>query len=171
VGKADTPLYLSVNNGKAAVKDASEIRVATIFDTTNYLVDKIGDKNAKVACIGPAGEYMMPMACIINDQHRAAGRVGIGVILGSKKLKTIFVLGKEKIEVAKPDEFKVVADRCTNNLKENLVTGSGLHNYGTDVVVNNINNAGPFPFHDWQGAVDADAESISRETLSSDYLV
>lgn len=170
-GAADVPLYLSINNGKAELKDAAEIWGMTTFDTTSYLVDKAGDKNAKVACIGPAGEHLMPMAGIINDEHRAAGRVGMGAILGSKKLKAIVVSGKGKVAVAKPDELKKVADRCTNSLKENPVTGSGLPTYGTAVLVNIINNTGAFPFRNWQSGVDADAESISGETLSKDYLV
>jgi len=78
---------------------------------------KVGGKNTSVACIGPAGENMAYMACIMNDEHRAAG---------SKKLKAIVVSGEEKVPVAEPDKFKGISKRCPDAMRENAVTGEGL---------------------------------------------
>jgi aldehyde:ferredoxin oxidoreductase len=107
----------------------------------------------------------------MNDEHRAAGRAGLGAIMGSKKLKAIVVSGDQKVPVAKPEEFKAVADRCLDALKKNPVTGEGLPTYGTAVLVNIINNVGALPYKNWQTGVNPDAESISGETLSGKYLI
>jgi aldehyde:ferredoxin oxidoreductase len=87
---------------------------------------KVGGKNTSVACIGPAGENMAYMACIMNDEHRAAGRTGLGAVMGSKKLKAIVVSGEEKVPVAEPDKFKGISKRCLDAVRENAVTGEGL---------------------------------------------
>ncbi len=170
-GVSDTPVYLAIVDGKAEIRDAGDLWGRNIFDTTRVLTSVVGGKNTSVTCIGPAGENLVPMAVIMNDEHRAAGRAGLGAIMGSKKLKAIVVSGDQKVSVANPEEFKDVADRCLDALKKNPVTGEGLPTYGTAVLVNIINNVGALPYKNWQTGVNPDAESISGETLSEKYLI
>jgi aldehyde:ferredoxin oxidoreductase len=170
-GASKEPVYLEVLNGSAELKDASEIWGKTTFDTCRILKEKIGEEKTSVACIGPAGENQVLMACIINDEHRAAGRTGLGAIMGSKKLKAIVVSGEESVKIAKPEEFKEVSKKCIEKLKENPVTGTGLPRYGTASLVNAVNEAGALPFKNWQTGYNPEAEEISGETLSKEYLV
>jgi aldehyde:ferredoxin oxidoreductase len=169
-GASETPVYLAVVNGEAELRDASNLWGKNVFDTCRILRDKVGGKNTSVACIGPAGENMAYMACIINDEHRAAGRTGLGAVMGSKKLKAIVVSGEEKVPVANPERFSEVSRRCLDALKNNSVTGVGLPTYGTAILINIINTAGGLPYKNWQTGVNPDAEKISGETLAEAYL-
>jgi len=110
------------------------------------------------------------MACIVNDEHRAAGRTGLGAVMGSKKLKAIVVSGEKRARVADPEKYNEVSRRCLETMRKNSVTGEGLPTYGTAVLVNVINNAGGLPYKNWQTGVNPDAEKISGETLAETYL-
>ncbi|MHA1872561.1 MAG: aldehyde ferredoxin oxidoreductase N-terminal domain-containing protein, partial [Candidatus Heimdallarchaeaceae archaeon] len=81
-GKSDTPVYLSIIDGKPELHDASEIWGRNTIDTTKWLQEKHERKRAGVSCIGPAGENLVPCAVIMNEIHRAAGRTGLGAIMG-----------------------------------------------------------------------------------------
>ncbi len=170
-GVADAPVYLALVDGKAEIRDAGELWGKNTMDTTRVLKGIVGGKNTSVTCIGPAGENLIPMAVVMNDEYRAAGRAGLGAVMGSKKLKAIIVSGDKDVPVAKPEEFRKVADKCLGAVKKNSVTGEGLPTYGTAVMVNIINNAGALPYKNWQTGVNPDAESISGETLAKEYLV
>ncbi len=170
-GASDTPVYLAVVDEKAEIRDAAELWGKNTMDTTRTLMSAVGGKNISVACIGPAGENLVPMAVVMNDEYRAAGRAGLGAVMGSKKLKAIVVSGSKDVPVAKSEEFRKVADRCLDAMKKNPVTGEGLPTYGTASLVNVINSAGAFPYKNWQTGVNPGADSISGETLTKDYLV
>ncbi len=167
-GKAEDPVYLEVVDGTAEIKDASDLWGKNTFDTTRILQKRVGD--CSVACIGPAGENLVYFACIINEEHRAAGRTGVGAIMGSKKLKAIVVAGSQRPEVAKLDEFKEASKQALEKIRQNPVTGEGLPKYGTAILVNVINNSGALPFKNWQGAYNEKADEISGETLAEKYL-
>ncbi|MHA1473785.1 MAG: aldehyde ferredoxin oxidoreductase family protein, partial [Promethearchaeota archaeon] len=172
-GKASSPKYLVVINGGLKLEDASELWGKNAFKTDEILQEKHKTDGVRlsVSCIAKAGENLLPTACIINDKYRAAGRTGVGAVMGSKNLKAIIVGGKNKVEIAKPEEFKEVSKRCYAALKENGVTGTGLPTYGTAVLVNIVNNIGALPFNNWQGAYNEKADMISGETLAKDYLI
>jgi len=170
-GAAEKPTYLSIVNGEAELLDASDIWGKSTFDTCRILKEETSGNNTSVACIGPAGENLVPMACIINDEHRAAGRTGLGAVMGSKKLKAIVVAGEYFVPVANSNLFKEVSKNCLEKMKTNAVTGEGLPAYGTSILVNIINNAGSLPFKNWQTGVNPEADKISGETLAKKYLV
>jgi len=169
-GASDVPVYLSIVDGKAQIRDAGDLWGKNTFDTTRILQKAVERKHASVACIGVAGENLTNMAVIMNDDHRAIGRTGMGAVMGSKGLKAIVVAGNEKVPFAKPDEFAAVAKRCLEAIKNNPVTGEGLPTYGTAVLVNVINTAGSLPYKNWQTSVNPDAEEISGESLAEKYL-
>ncbi|MHA1668336.1 MAG: aldehyde ferredoxin oxidoreductase family protein [Candidatus Heimdallarchaeaceae archaeon] len=170
-GKSNEPVYLSIIDGVAEIHSAKEIWGKNTIDTTHWLQNKHDKKKAGVSCIGPAGENLVPTAVIINEEHRAVGRTGLGAVMGSKKLKAILVEGNEKPKIAKPDEFNAKVKEHIEKLKENGVTGEGLPTYGTAVLVNIINQNGLFPTKNWQTGVDEKAEEISGETLTKEYLI
>nr|WP_276626085.1 aldehyde ferredoxin oxidoreductase family protein [Archaeoglobus fulgidus] len=129
-GRAEKPTYLFVSDGKVEFRDAGEIWGKSTGETIEFVQNET-DKKARVACIGPAGENLVKYACIINDSHRAAGRTGMGAVMGSKNLKAIAVVG----EVGLPD----VADEAKlkehySALLENVAANPGKelwHTYGT----------------------------------------
>ncbi|MEM2104215.1 MAG: aldehyde ferredoxin oxidoreductase family protein [Candidatus Bathyarchaeia archaeon] len=170
-GASDKPVYIAVADGNAELRDATALWGKNVFDTSRILKRKVGGENVSVACIGPAGENSAYMACIVNDEHRAAGRTGLGAVMGSKRLKAIVVSGKEKVPVAEPDRFREASKRCLDAVRKNAVTGEGLPTYGTAILINIINTAGALPYRNWQSAVNPDAEKISGETLAETYLV
>jgi len=169
-GESEEPVYLSIVNGSAELRSAKDLWGKNTFDTCRILSKRVGGKNTSVACIGPAGENLVRMACIINDEHRAAGRTGLGAVMGSKKLKAIVVSGEGKVPVANPDEFKEVSRRCLETMRKNRVTGEGLPTYGTSILINVINTVGGLPYKNWQTGVNPYADKISGETLAETYL-
>ena len=170
-GKADKPTYLSVINGKAELHDAQELWGKNSLDTSKWLREKHDLSRAGVSCIGPAGENLVPMAVIMNEEHRAAGRTGLGAVMGSKNFKAIIVEGDAKPKIANQELFEEKVKEHVEKLKENGVTGEGLPTYGTAILVNIINQNGLLPTNNWQTGVDEKAELISGETLSDKYLI
>lgn len=170
-GASDVPVYLEITDGKAEIKAAKDLWGKSVFDTTRALM-KVRGKTSSVMCIGPAGENLILLAGMMNDEHRAAGRAGLGAIMGSKRLKAIVVSSEDRdIPVAKPEKFKEVAGRCLDAMRENPVAGEALPTYGTAVLVNIVNNAGALPYKNWQKVVNPDVQSISGETLAKEYSV
>ncbi|MBR2578235.1 MAG: aldehyde ferredoxin oxidoreductase family protein [Erysipelotrichaceae bacterium] len=98
-GIAEKPVYIYIENGKPEICDASEMWGMTTKETEAFVAERYG-KDAHVALIGPGGERQALMACIMNDEHRAAGRGGSGAVIGSKKLKALIVKGNIPTEVA-----------------------------------------------------------------------
>lgn len=168
-GKAKKPTYLQITNGKAELKSAEKLWGLDTHKTTDALQRDLG-KEYRVACIGPAGEKLVKISCVINDKHRAAGRGGTGAVMGSKNLKAIAVKGDKKIEVADEEAFKKAQDDALKKIKENAVTGGGLPKYGTAVLVNIINGSGVLPTRNYQTGVFAEADKVSGETMEKTIL-
>ena len=133
-------------------------------------MEDIHGSKVRVACIGPAGENLSKVSGVMNERGRAAGRSGVGAVMGSKNLKAIVVRGTNKVNVNDPDKLKDVFARCMNKIKENGVTGQGLPAYGTAVLVNIINEHGALPTNNFQQSYFDKAEAISGETLAEKYL-
>ncbi len=169
-GKAENPVYIWIKDEVAEIRDASDLWGKNTHETTDLLLEKVGDGKAKVACIGPAGEKLSRIACVINDKHRAAGRTGVGAVMGSKNLKAVVVRGTGKVELADPDGFREAQKAAMGKIKDNPTTGQGLPAYGTAVLVNVINENGLFPTRNFQTGVFAGASKISGETLADTYL-
>lgn len=168
-GKSEKPVYINIVDDEVELKDASGLWGKLVIDTTETLEGIHGEK-AKVACIGPAGERLSLMAAVMNDKGRAAGRSGVGAVMGSKNLKAIVVKGSKKVQVKDPAMLKEVFARCTKKIRDNGVTGQGLPAYGTAVLVNIINENGVLPTRNFQESQYSFAEDISGETLAEKYL-
>jgi len=168
-GKADSPVYINIADDKVEICDAGHLWGKVVSETTHELEDVHGEK-VRVACIGPAGENLSKIACIMNDLGRAAGRSGVGAVMGSKNLKAIVVKGSRKVDVANPDKLKEAFSVCMKKIKENGVTGQGLPTYGTAVLVNIINENGVYPTNNFQLSQFDGAEETSGESLAEKYL-
>jgi len=170
-GKAAKPVYISIKDDVVEIKDAAHVWGKDVYATTEVLKAEFGDDKAKIMTIGQAGETLSLNAAIMNDLFRAAGRSGVGAVMGSKNLKAVVVRGTGKVVNANPDEMKAVLSAALGKIKENGVTGAGLPTYGTAVLVNIINESGIFPVNNFQDSYDPDADKISGETMTANHLI
>src|SRR6056297_3571044 len=170
-GKSDQPVYLSIKGDKAELKDASHVWGKKVNETTDMLIEEFGDDNAKVSCIGPAGENKVLFASIMNEKNRAAGRTGVGAVMGSKNLKAVVVKSDEnKVNYDKESAMEVVRKQ-TKMLKEDGVTGEGLPALGTKVLDNIINSNGLYPTRNFQsGTFDKTSEVSGEALVEKGYL-
>lgn len=169
-GKADKPVRIHIDDDKVALLPADEYWGMT-SDEVDEALKKLYPK-AAVLNIGPAGETGSLMACIINDKDRAAGRSGVGAVMGSKNLKAISVVASRSVmEPFDAEKLRDTVRASLAKIKENGVTGGGLPTYGTAVLVNIVNNIGSYPTKNWQEAYFPTADSTSGETLKEKYLV
>lgn len=168
-GKADRPVYLTIEDDKIEIKDASHIWGKTSSETTEILEKEV--KGGKVLCIGPAGEKLSLMASVMNDVDRAAGRGGVGAVMGSKNLKAVVVNGSKKVSLYDEERTKAVSREKVRTLLEDPTAGEGLPTYGSAVLVNIINESGILPVRNYQKSYTEKADLISGETMTEDYLV
>lgn len=169
-GKSDTPVYLHICDDVVEIKHAQHLWGKDVMETTDILRQE-NEEDAKVACIGPAGEKLVLFATIMNDKDRAAGRSGLGAVMGSKNLKAVAVRGTNGISVANPEEFKKASIDARTKLKNHPVTGQGLAAYGTQVLMNILNEAHSLPTNNWKSSWFEDADKISGEYLTENYLI
>jgi aldehyde:ferredoxin oxidoreductase len=169
-GKAKEPVYLYIEDGKVEIRDAKVLWGKTTHETTDQILAET-DMDARVACIGPAGEKLVRFACIINDKHRAAGRSGVGAVMGSKNLKAVAVRGTGSVSVSDRVAFREATLDGFRKIKASPTTSSGMPTYGTPMMVNLINTHGLLPTRNFREGVFEGAEKISGETLASTILV
>jgi aldehyde:ferredoxin oxidoreductase len=169
-GKAKEPVYLYVEDGKAEIRNGKHLWGKTTHEATDQILSET-DMDAKVACIGPAGEKLVRFSCIINDKHRAAGRSGVGAVMGSKNLKAVAVKGSGSVLIANKEAFRNATLDGFQKVKANPVTSTGLPSYGTAILVNVINQHGLFPTRNFQEGVFEGAEKISGETIAEQILI
>jgi aldehyde:ferredoxin oxidoreductase len=168
--KADVPVYLTIIDDKVEIKDASNLWGKLVTETTDIIKKEMPEKS-RVLTIGPGGERLSKMAAIMNDYDRAAGRSGVGAVMGSKNLKAIAVKGSSKPQIADSEKLKEVTSNWMKAIKANGVTGAGLPTYGTAVLVNILNESGLHPTNNFQKSYFEKADDISGETMTKDYLV
>jgi aldehyde:ferredoxin oxidoreductase len=147
-GKADKPVYLWVDDGNIAVGDAVGLWGLNTFDTQVILKEKLNAPEAKVACIGPAGENMVRFACIINER-RAAGRKGLGAVMGSKKLKAVAVRGSKKVLCAQRERFKNSLRRMHELMKRSPTLYPVFSKFGTPFTLEVTAELGILPARNW----------------------
>lgn len=164
-GVSPKPVYLRIENDKVELKDAEHVWGKRVDETTHALIDEFGNKNAKVSCIGPAGENLVLFASIMNEIHRAAGRTGVGAVMGSKKLKAVVAFGDQATPIADEAAFKAANKDKRAKLKENGVTGEGLPALGTKVLDNIINSSGMYPTRNFREVMFKGVEHMSGEAL------
>ena len=124
-GKSEKPVYLWIKDGKVSFKDASRVWGTNTLDCQQIIKDDLGDQNIRIACIGPAGENLVKYAGIFSDE-RAAGRTGLGAVLGWKKLKAITVSGSNTIPVHNKEKTTQWCKKWFAYLQNHPLTGRQL---------------------------------------------
>ncbi len=178
-GASPKPVYLYVNDDLAELRDASHLWGKSVWETEETLKKSLQDPLTRVSSIGKAGENGVLFAAVVNDLHRAAGRSGVGTVMGSKNLKAIAVRGTKGVgNIKNPKAFMAAVKEKKKILAENGVTGQGLPIYGTQVLMNVINEVGALPTRNhrdsqFEGAKDISAEAMAtpRATDGKKHLV
>ncbi len=165
-GKSKKPVYLLINDDKAELLDASAYWGTSCWDTEEGIKAKHQDPQLRVASIGVSGEVGVKFACVVNDMHRAAGRSGVGTVMGSKNLKAVAVRGSIGVKVEDAKKFFAATAAGKAVLGENPVTGQGLPAFGTQVLMNVINESGALPTRNHMSVQFEGAGKISAEAMA-----
>ncbi len=165
-GKSPKPVYLYVENDKAELRDAAHLWGKTCWQTEETIKTSHQDPLIRVSSIGGAGENQVLFACIVNDLHRAAGRSGVGAVMGSKNLKAVAIRGTKGVSGIKDfPAFLAATTAAKKVLADNAVTGQGLPKYGTQVLMNVINEMGALPTRNHRDVQFEEAGRISAEAM------
>ncbi|MEM3579751.1 MAG: aldehyde ferredoxin oxidoreductase family protein [Candidatus Bathyarchaeia archaeon] len=167
-GKAEKPVYVWIDDDSVQILDASHLWGKSPAETEDMIKEELGDYYIRVAAIGPAGEKLVRIACIINEKSRAAGRCGLGAVMGSKNLKAIAIRGTHDVTVAKPDEFLEFVKEFHERMK-----GPATKKYRTlgtpeNVLVHNALHC--MPTRNYNNAHFEAAEKVSGEYLNERYV-
>jgi len=166
-GKSAKPVYLSIVDDVVELRDAAHLWGKTVWETEEIIKKSHQDPQVRVSSIGRAGENQVMFSAIVNDLHRAAGRSGVGAVMGSKNLKAIAVRGTQttSANIADPEAFFKAVTAGKKALAANPVTGQGLPTYGTQVLMNVMNEMGGLPTHNHRDVQFENAKAISAEAM------
>jgi aldehyde:ferredoxin oxidoreductase len=165
-GKAPNPVYLHVENERAELVPADEIWGTSCWHADEWLHRKYQDPLLRVAVVGRAAEKGCLYAAIVNDLHRAAGRSGVGTVMASKNLKAVAIRGTRGVgNVRDIGAFLAAIQKGKKVLAENAVTGQGLPKFGTNVLMNVINEVGAMPTHNMRDVQFDGCSRISGEAM------
>jgi aldehyde:ferredoxin oxidoreductase len=167
-GKAEKPVYLWIDDDSIQLLDASNLMGKSPAETEDAIKEELGDYYIRIAAIGIAGEKLSRIACIINEKTRAAGRTGLGAVMGSKNLKAIAVRGTRDIIPAKPDEFMDMVKEFHERMK-----GPATQKYRTlgtpeNVLVHNALYC--MPTRNYNNAHFEGADRVSGEVLNEKFV-
>jgi len=160
-GKAPKPVYLWVNKGEASIRDASQLWGKNTKETQEAVRAELGDNKIRVALIGPGGENLVRYACIMHGLADAAGRGGMGAVMGSKNLKAVAVRGEKESAVANPDGVKALRQWLMDNRK--LV--ARFSEFGTGAALPLFEEIGNLPTRNFRDGAFPEANKISARTL------
>jgi len=172
-GKAKKPTYLYLEDGKFVFKDASKYWGKDTYETTELIRKDEDNHNLKLACIGVGGEKLVKYACIMNDEGRAAGRCGMGAIMGSKNLKAIAIVGSPENILQTPNKQKIRDLRksinafVANDLVGNIAS-KVMNIYGTNMYMDMGSFAGDVPAY-YFTETEFPAELLTAKSLKEEY--
>jgi aldehyde:ferredoxin oxidoreductase len=165
-GKSPKPVYLYVENENAELIDAADLWGKSVWDTDHLIHAKHQDPLIRVAAVGRAAEAGCLYSAIVNDLHRAAGRSGVGTVMASKNLKAVAVRGTKGVgNIRDPKAFFKATTDAKKVLHDDAVTGAGLPKYGTQVLMNVINEIGAMPTRNMREVEFEGAGKISGEAM------
>jgi len=166
--RAEKPIYAWIDDESVQLMDAKHLLGKSPQETEDMVKDDLGDYYIRVASIGMAGEKLSRVACIINDKTRAAGRTGMGAVMGSKNLKAIAIRGTKDVAVAKPDEFMEFVKMLHERMKGPAT--SKYRTLGTPLNVLVHNSLGALPTRNFTNAVFEGADNVSGEYLNERFV-
>ncbi len=148
-GTAEAPTYVTIDGDTVQFRDAQGLWGTNTSDCQQMIKDALKDQGYRIACIGPAGENLSRLACIINER-RAAGRKGLGAVMGSKNLKAIAVRGHGEVAVADPEAYKAARSSFREHMRESPVLYSQFAKLGTPMVVDVVGAMGMLAAKNWR---------------------
>ncbi|UCB43587.1 MAG: aldehyde ferredoxin oxidoreductase family protein [Dehalococcoidales bacterium] len=169
-GKAETPVYLWIEDEKAEIKDARHLWGKTTLEVQKLIQKELGSTAIRIAQIGPAGENQVRYACILNDINHAAGRSGIGAVMGSKNLRAIAVRGHGKVPLADEKAVNAMAKALRDDCKENRGAVAMSQN-GTAGGLGGFSMVGVLPTRNFQQGSFEGAEKLTGATINETILV
>ncbi|MES9944757.1 MAG: aldehyde ferredoxin oxidoreductase family protein [Candidatus Thiodiazotropha sp.] len=165
-GKSPKPVYLYIVNDKVELLSAEEIWGTSVWHTDEWLHAKHQDPMLRIAAVGRSAEAGCLYAAIVNDLHRAAGRSGVGTVMASKNLKAVAIRGTNGVGNVKDfGRFMQAVNDGKKVLADNAVTGQGLPTYGTQVLMNVINEMGALPTRNMKEVQFEGADKVSGEAM------
>ncbi len=175
-GRAGKPVYAHAEDGKVTLKDASNIWGKNVHDTVKAMLDEYEKEDTSVVAIGQGGEKLVRFAAVVNENDRASGRGGTGAVMGWKRLKCLVIKGniKNKPKPVRSEEFKKAVALGNTAIVKGDVTAprkGGLSVYGTNVLMNIVNELGALPARNAQTTQFEHADMVSGETIKETILV
>jgi aldehyde:ferredoxin oxidoreductase len=170
-GRSPSPVYLWIDRGRAELRPAGHLWGKSTHAADDALRRET-DPDARTACIGPAGERGVLFAAIMNDRDRAAGRSGVGAVMGSKNLKAVAVRGDNPVPLYDPNAFKELLKKFNLKFKASLKgQPPPLRVYGTAATIAGTQTVGALPTRNFQQGTFDRWEAIGGKALTEKYLI
>jgi aldehyde:ferredoxin oxidoreductase len=152
-GISKAPVYVWIHDGAVEIRSAAHLWGKDVLETEAALKAELGEKRLRAAMIGPAGEKLSLIAAVINDGHRAAGRGGLGAVMGSKRLKALVVRGTGNVRVADAEKLKTANQEIVETIKSGPLAplAQAFSNYGTTLMTGSSAVSGDSPVKNWNG--------------------
>lgn len=160
-GVSKAPVYLSIRDGVAEIRDAGKIWGLEVAETQSAIRAQLGDEKVRTAVIGPGGERLIRYACILNDVSHVAGRNGMGAVMGAKRLKAIAVRGASMPEVADQRKIQELSRWMGKNYKEK----TRFWQYGTGSTMDSYEKVGNLPIRNFTGGYFPSVDKISAQQM------
>jgi len=167
-GKADTPCWLWIHDGKAELRDASDLWGRVTGEVEDAIRSRLKDGRIQVLQCGPAAEKGVRYGALISSTSRANGRTGMGTVMAAKNLRAVAVRGTKDIPLADPVALKELASWGIANVADSDV--AGLREFGTAEGLLPLNEEGGLPTRNWSSGVFEGAENISGERMAETVL-
>lgn len=170
-GKAEKPVYIWIDNGKVEIKDASDLWNTTTGEAESLIREKHNDNRIRFVGIGQGGENLVKYACIINERKHAAGRTGMGAVMGSKRLKCIASRGeKNSLEYHDTEKMKELTKLAPAMIKQNAIM-EGLRDLGTNFGLSGQQESGGLPTKNFSSGVFDKYENLTAEKMHETIFV
>jgi len=169
-GRSDSPCWISLIDGEVEIHPAGNLWGQDTYQSQDTIREILGDPKVRIACIGAAGENQVKMAGIINDHGRAAGRTGMGAVMGSKNLKAIAFRGSGKAPLRNPDRYKKVIAEIQGVIKDDIAV-QAIRMAGTAGYVDMGSMFGDMPARyyqlgEWEGSSQLSGVLMAEEFLN-----
>ncbi|HOQ99391.1 MAG TPA: aldehyde ferredoxin oxidoreductase family protein [Anaerolineae bacterium] len=166
-GKADKPTYVAIMGSDVSFRDASHCWGTLTFDCQQIIKNELRDQNVRVCCIGPAGEHLSRIACIVNER-RAVGRKGLGAVMGAKGLKAIAIRGSGRVAIASEDKYRAARAALLRAFKASPVLYPEFSQHGTPMVADLTGALGVLPAKNWTATGEfVPIEGIGRDAQAA----
>ncbi len=169
-GRASVPAWLSIVDGNAQLHDAASLIGLDTYETQQAIRSDLDDTAVRIGCIGKAGENLVPYAAVMNDHGRAAGRTGMGAVMGAKNLKAIAVRGTRAVPIADPEALDSAVRRVLEHTNEDIAV-QAIRMAGTAGYLDMAMMYGDLPIRNFQRGEWSGAEKLSGVRMSEEFLV